>query len=255
MAVEVAREQALAEGQRVLDPEVLQPAGAPCLVRRLDDEGRGLAVVLVGVRLEPAVRRMLEREREGVELFRGAQPHEAAVALLDLRLVDGRVARADAAVDAVGGQHQVGPVAPRQFQFVHDRAVEQQPHAELLAARLQDGQQALARDAAESVAAGDDGAAPEMDGNVVPVVEGVQDGAGGGRIGRLQVAQRLVRKHHAPAEGVVTAVAFDHRHLVRRIVLLEQQCGIQAGRSPSHAHDLHCGSGCLFYSILDEQIV
>src|SRR5262249_34019200 len=35
------------------------------------------------------------------------------------------------------------------------------------------------------------------------------------------------------------AVALDHRHLMRRVVLLHQQGDIQAGRSAADAHDAH----------------
>jgi hypothetical protein len=79
-----------------------------------------------------------------------------------------------------------------------------------------------------------------VDIDVVPVVEGAEDGARGRLVGRDQVAQRLVREHHAPAESVVGPVALDDRDLMRRILLLEQQRGIQAGRPATDAHDLHC---------------
>jgi hypothetical protein len=47
---------------------------------RLDDEGGGVGVELVGVGLEPAVLGLLEGEGEGVERLVRAQPDEAAVA-------------------------------------------------------------------------------------------------------------------------------------------------------------------------------
>jgi len=75
---------------------------------RFDDEGGGVRVELVGVRLEPAMLGLFEREGESVELLLGAQPHEAALAQIDVGLVNAGVAGADAAVEAVAGDDQVG---------------------------------------------------------------------------------------------------------------------------------------------------
>ena len=61
------------------------PAAPPHVLRRLDDERRRVAVVLVRVRLEPAVRRLLERERERGEALLRAEPDEAAAAQVDVR--------------------------------------------------------------------------------------------------------------------------------------------------------------------------
>ena len=58
-------------------------------------------------------------------------------------------------------------------------------------------------------------------------------------VGRLQVAQRLVAEHHAPAEGVERAVALDHRDLERRVLPLHQQREVQAGGAAADADDLH----------------
>ena len=55
---------------------------------------------------------------------------------------------------------------------------------------------------------------------------------------RAQVVERLVGEHHAPAEGVVGAVALDDGDLVRRVVLLHQKAEVQAGRAAADADDL-----------------
>ena len=70
----------------------------------------------------------------------------------------------------------------------------------------------------------------------------VSGGHGFCGIGRLQVAQGLVREHHAPAEGVVRLVALDHRDLVRRILLFHQQREIQARGAAADADDVHARS-------------
>ena len=147
-----------------------------------------------------------------------------------------RVAVADAAVDAVGGDDQVGigEVAT----IVH-LALEHQLDAQCLGAMLQDVEQVLALDAAEAVAAGGDDAALEMDVDVVPMREAVEDFLLARRIGAFQVAQRLVGEHHAPAERVVGAVALDHGDAVRRIAPFHLDGEIQARRPAADADDPH----------------
>ena len=97
----------------------------------------------------------------------------------------------------------------------------------------------LALDAAEAVAAGGDDAALEMDVDVVPMREAVEDFLRARRIGAFQVAQRLVGEHHAPAERVIGAVALDHGDAVRRIAPFHLDREIQARRPAAHADDPH----------------
>jgi hypothetical protein len=98
--------------------------------------------------------------------------------------------------------------------------------------RLQDVEQALPADAAEAVAARDELGAADGDLDVVPVVEGVEDLRRARRVGRLQVAERLVGEDDAPAEGVVGLVALDDADAVRRVLLLHQQREVEAGGPP-----------------------
>ena len=72
------REQPLAEGDRLLLLHRSRPAACHTVFRRLDDEGRGVVVEAVGVRLEPAVLGLLEGEGERVEQLVRAEPDEAA---------------------------------------------------------------------------------------------------------------------------------------------------------------------------------
>ncbi len=46
--------------------------------------------------------------------------------------------------------------------------------------------------------------------NVVPDLEAGGDGAIRFRVGLLQMFQGLPRKHHAPTERVIRAIAFEH---------------------------------------------
>ena len=185
--------------------------------------------------LEPAPFGLLEREREGVEELVGAEPDEAAIAHVDVGLVGRRILLADAAVQAVGRDDQVGIDVGV---VLHVGFVDEL-HAQFHAALLQDVQQLLAADAAEAVAAGADRAAVDADVDIVPVVEGFQYLVGGLRVGLAQRAERLVRKDHAPAEGIAGAVALQHRDLVRGVLLLHQKREIEPGRAAADAGDAH----------------
>ncbi len=239
VAVQVLGEQALAEGDGVFLLHRLQAGLAPHLFGRLDDEGGRVGVEAVGVRLEPAMLGLLEGEGERVEPLVRAEPDKAAAARVDVRLVGGAVLGADAAVQAVAGDDEVG-VGIRAV--VLHVSLEDEPHALFLATRLQDVQEPLAADAAEAVAARAHHLAADVDFDVIPVVERFEDLRGTLGVGALQVAQRLVGEDHAPAEGVVRPVALDHRDVVRRVLPLHQQGEIQAGRAAADTDDLHEGS-------------
>ena len=75
--------------------------------------------------------------------------------------------------------------------------------------------------------------------DVVPVVERIANQFGSVRISGLQVLQGLIAEHHAPAEGVVGAVAFDHGDLVRRVLLLHEQREIQTSGATANAQNVH----------------
>jgi hypothetical protein len=67
----------------------------------------------------------------------------------------------------------------------------------------------------------------------------VFDGARAGRIGQRQIAQRLVRKHDAPAECIAGPVALDDRDGAARIAQFHEQAGVQTGRPATDADDVH----------------
>ena len=183
--------------------------------------------------------RLLERERERVEALLRAEPDEAAPARVDFRPEDLRVARADAAVDAVAADHEVGAVVRRHGALVAHSGLEDELHAKLLATRLQDVEQPLAADAAEAVAAGRDLVPLEEHVDVVPVIERLEDRPRRRLVGRDEIAERLVGEHDAPAERVVGAIALDDDDLVPRVLLLHQQAEVEAGRPAADAHDVH----------------
>ena len=217
MAVEVFGEEPLAVGDRVVLGHRVEPGRAPDAFRGLDDEGRGAVVEAVGVGLEPAVLGLFEREREGLEHLVRAEPDEAAGAGVDVGPVGGGMGGADAAVQAVAGDDQVGLGVGVVALHI---GLEHEPDADLLAAPLQDVEQALAADAAKAVAARAQPVAANANLDVVPVVERLEDLRGAARVGGLQVGQRLVGEHDAPAKGVVGPIALDHGDLVRGVLPL-----------------------------------
>ena len=213
----------------------------PDRLRRFDDEGRCGGVELVGVRRKPAVFGLLEGKGERVKGFACTQPDEAAGAQLDVGPVGGGVAGADSAVQAVAGDHQIGLVMRRHGLVVGDIGFEHQIDTQRQAAILEDIEQVFAADAAKAVTARTHAAAFEKHLHIVPVIEGIADQRRTDRVGSAQVGQGLVRQHDAPAKGVKGPVAFDHRHLVRRVLELHQQREIQTGRAAAQAQNPHRG--------------
>jgi len=239
LALQVGGKELFAEVDRLLHVGSVEPVCPPHVLGAFDDEGAGRFVELVDVRLEPAVLGLLEQEGEGVVALGGAQPDVAVGPRDDIGLEHRRMARADLRVDAVAGDDQVGI---GEFEVAVHVALEHQFHPQRLAARLQDVEQLLAPDADEAVAARSDHPALEVQRDVVPVVEGALDLRGRHRVAAAHVLHRRVGEDHAPAEGVVRAVALHHGDAVRRIELLHQQCEIQAGRAAADADDIHACS-------------
>ena len=230
-----ACEELFAKGDGFVLVHPVQPVGQPDRLGRLDDEGAHLLVKAVGMGLEPAARCFLKVEGEGVKTLGCAEPDKAAGAQINVGLVDMRILLPDAAVQAVAGDHQVGVQ-----QFVVRRVGgKAQIDAQFGTARLQDVEQAQPADAAKAVAARDDALIADMHRHVVPVVERGMDLRRAGRIGLAQRVQRLVRKDHAPAKGVVGAVALVEPDLARWVALLGQQGEIQAGGAAAQASDAH----------------
>jgi len=108
MSVELAREQRLRERHRVVLAGLVEPGAPPRVLGGFQDEGRVARLVAVGVDAPQPVLVLLEDEREGGERERGAEPHEAVAAPVDLRPEVAGVALAHPGVHAVGGHHQVG---------------------------------------------------------------------------------------------------------------------------------------------------
>src|SRR6185437_8787313 len=258
LAAEIAREELLAECDGAARVEPVEPMRFPGLLPRLDDDGGEIAAELIGVDLEPAVLGALECKRESPERLRRPEPDVAALAPIELRLEYGLVALPGLAVGAIRGDDEVRILEPR---FRAHLPLEVLPDSELRGALLQEPEQALAADTAESVAAADEAAAGKVDVDVVPVVEVADDGGVRARVGSAEVLHRLVGKDDAPAEGVVRPVALVHLDAGFRERLAQQDGGVQTRGAAAQADDsLHgsaayaciaCIEGVLYCEILE----
>ena len=81
--------------------------------------------------------------------------------------------------------------------------------------------------------------AAEMHRDIVPIGEFLGDAAIARRIVFLEIVERGVGKHHAEAERIVGAVALIDRDVGLRPLLLEQDRGVETGRSAADDRDLH----------------
>ena len=236
VAVQANGEQPFAKRKRFLRAHAVDPRGAPDRLGCLDDERTGPVVEPVGMRLEPAPLGRLERKGERVKQPMRAEPYVPAFAALDFGLKHALVLRPDRAVETVAGDDQVAVVVRR---LARNLGLEDQPYAELLAALLQDVQQPLPADAAKAMATRGDRPSLEVHIDVIPVTERSENFAVRLRIRGVEVAQRLIREHDTPAEGVVRAIALDDRYIVSRVGPLHEQRQVQAGGPPSDADDAH----------------
>ncbi len=202
----------------------------------LEYPGRTARFILIGVCNKRAPLCLLEDEGEGVKRLGRSHPGKLIGADIDLRLEVTDVFLAEAAVDAVGENDEIGIGKAR---FVVDLDLELQTNAELAGALLQDQQQLAPRTAAKAVAADTMHRAAEVHGNVIPIGEFLGDAAIAGRIVFFEIVQRGVGKHHAEAEGVVGAITLIDRDLGLRPLLPEQDRGVKAGRATTDDRDLH----------------
>ena len=158
-----------------------------------------------------------------------AKPLEVIGPGLDLHVEVRSVGLAKAAIHAVGGDYEV--VVAIQIEVRFRLGFEAQFGAQFRGPALEDAQQPLAPDSAEAVTAGQELAAPKVHLDVVPVGEPPADFAGGLWVVFGQVVERRVGKDHAPAEGVVGPVAFQHRDSVTRRAPQHRNGQVQPGRS------------------------
>ncbi|MGY4455466.1 hypothetical protein ACVWZR_010126 [Bradyrhizobium sp. i1.3.1] len=236
-AVESLGEDFFAELDRGLLIELAKPVGVVGFFRGLNDEGRGLRIKLVDVRLEPAVLGLLKIKCKGVERLLGAEPDEAVGPDHHVGLELLGIASADPGIDAVTGDDQVGVGV---FEIGFDLALEDELDTQRFTAPLKNIEQMLAPDTDEAMARRALARPLEDELDVVPVIEGVLDLGRALGVGKAHRGHHGIREHDAPAERIVGLVALDDRDDMLRVPALHQQAQIETGRAAAdtdYAHD------------------
>src|SRR5690625_4622734 len=107
MAVQIAGEDPLAQGNTLARAHLAKAQRVPRGFLAFDNEGGSVAVETVGVRPDPAVLGLLEDEGESLEQLVRAQPDEFVLAGVHGGLEDTIMGSAHPAVDAIGSNDQV----------------------------------------------------------------------------------------------------------------------------------------------------
>ena len=237
VAVEIFGEEVFAQGNGFVLVHPVEAEAGPGFRRHFDDEGRETLAEAIGVGPDPAGRRLLESEGEGVEDLVGAEPEEAVAPRLDVDVEMLFVGVSDAAVGAVGGDDEVvaGPVVEVRARLMFEADID----AEIPGALLQDREQALPADADEAVAGRAYRGAVDVDVDIVPMGEFLADDRARDGVVGHEVLDRLVGEDDAPAERVVGAVALEQVDIVRGVAQLHRNGEIEPGRSPAQARDPH----------------
>ncbi len=217
-----------------------EPGPGPHVLVHLQDERAGLVAIGVAVDLHHPGRGVKHVELERVEHQVRAQPDVLASPLFKIWAERAGVPAAGHRIRPVGGHDQV--VFGGQGGRIGCLGAEADLHAELRAARLQDGQQPLAAHGREPVPARGEGAAAEVHVDVVPAGELAAHAREDLDVGVLDAAQRLVGEDHPEAERVIGRVALEHGDLVAGIELLGQGREIQAAGPAACYRDTHRAS-------------
>ena len=230
---QVLGEQPGTERDRVFSGTLVEAVGPPGFLAGFDDDGREILTELVGVDLEPAVLGLFEGEGEGGKRLPGPEPDEAAFANVDIRLEHRGEPGPHLAVHTVRGDDQVGVAERRQIVAFRLEVLDD---AEPMGPVLENVQEPPPTDAGKAVAPGAERLTPEMNIDVVPVIEARDDRRMGLSIRGLKARHGLVGKDHPPAEGVIRPVALEHLNLRCRDGFLQQDRRIEPGRAAAETH-------------------
>ncbi len=236
MAVELLREEPLAEGDGRGLVGAIHPRGAPGSFARLDDEGREAGLVLVGVYPPEPVRVLLEIERERGKGLRRAEPDELVGPDIRLGAEARAIPLAHEGVRPVRGDHEIEGA---EGLGIPDLPLHADLHVERPAARCEEPEERLPGEPGERVAGRGGDVPPVMDLDRVPAM--ARGGHGGGGL-RIRGRQRLfggVGEDHAEAEGLVQAVPLEDLDLAARVALLQEQRGEEPGRAAADDGDPH----------------
>ena len=171
---------------------LVKSVGFPDGIGRLDNKGRGGVIKLVGVYCKPAVLGLLKRKGKRVKCLFRAQPDKAAGAQLNVGLECLLVAGANAAVQTVAGNDEIGLVLRCKRLIVLHVGFKHKLNAQRDTAVLQNIEQFFAPDTAKAVAARAHTAALEKHFHIVPVVKCIAYQLSAHRVCCTQIAQSLV---------------------------------------------------------------
>ena len=151
VAIQVLGKQLLAKCHRLLLGHLLKPCGLPNRFWRFHNEGGGVAIKLVGVGLKPTVLGFFNGKCEGIKQLARAQPHKAAMALIDVGFVGVCKTGANPRVDAITCNDQVCLVQRTHVGMGIHLCFKHQFNAQAFTSLLQNIEQALAPNATKTV--------------------------------------------------------------------------------------------------------
>src|SRR5690625_2197979 len=194
VTAEMPGEDPLAHRNRLLLTHLAKAEGLPGRLAALDDKGRGIGVELIGMGPHPAVFGFLEDEGEGVvEGLTGAEPDELAGAYLDVGLEVLGIVLARPRVETISGQHQVEFAAQAVDGRLGNITLEAQFNATFAGSLLEQQQESVAPNAAETVAGGEALYAGVEHGDIIPIGEVLTNAPRTDGVVERQVVQRLAR--------------------------------------------------------------
>ena len=241
VAVEVVLKDLFADRDGLFLGLFAKAVGVESLLTAFDDESRRVFVELIGVDPDPAFVSLFKNKGKSVVKFlMRAEPDEGAAAHVDVWLEGFFEFHPGSGVQTVGGDHQI--VVIHVFGGILDLGLELQVHAQRARPLLQDQQQPLAPNTAETMARAVDHVALVVQGDIVPIGEMAADFACRDGVINLKIVQRFIRQHNAPAEGVIGAVAFQHRHIGLGLAQFQRNREVQPRRTAAKTDCTHRNS-------------
>ena len=151
MAVQVFGKQLFTKCHRLFLRHVLKPCGLPNRLWCFHNEGGGVAIKLVSMGLKPAMFSLFNGKRESIKQLARAQPHKAAMALIDVWFVGRFKTGANPRVDAITCNDQVGLVQRTDVGIGIYLCFKHQFNAQAFTSLLQNIEQTLAANATKPV--------------------------------------------------------------------------------------------------------
>ncbi len=197
----------------------------------LDDEGAAAGGVAVVMRVHRAEGRIDEGLGQRVEVAGRAVPDEAVLLVGDPGAEIAQ--RPDDGIEPVGPDHQIG-----RGQRLEPRAIFGH-HPQRRSPPLQEPQKVEPADPGKADPVQHHPGAAVDDVDIAPAGQMRLDQRHRGRVVCRQEPQRLVRQHHAEAEGRIGRVLFHHPDAEVGARLPQPDRGIEAGGPGAHDQDLH----------------